>query len=299
MDGAEGCHTEWSKSTLHLNGPLAQCVDHLLWQKLLLEVVLLCSHWPHRAKPIISFHGNPFAHREIKGSVQFSSVVSNSLQPHEPQHTRPPCPSPTPGVHPNPCPLSWWCHPPISSFVVPFSSCPQSLPASGSFPMSQLFTSHVHKHLTILIPACASSSPAFLMMYSAYKLNKQGDNIQPWRTAFPIWNQSVVPCSCCIQGLTSFSIDSYAKSHLPDCRAANTHQVSRVGFLVPGTFMDPLIISFFKKIGCHLLLKVWVLEFAHMDSSLLQPIWTGCSWVDLVLDHDHKLEQSLPTGERR
>ena len=58
-------------------------------------------------------------------SVQFSrSVVSNSLRAHEPQHTRPPCPSPTPGVHPNPCPLSWWCHPTISSSVVPFSSCP-------------------------------------------------------------------------------------------------------------------------------------------------------------------------------
>ena len=75
-------------------------------------------------------------------SVQFSfSVVSDSLRPHELQHARPPCPSPTPGVHPNPCPLSWWCHPTISSSVVPFSSCPQSFPASGSFPMSQLFTS--------------------------------------------------------------------------------------------------------------------------------------------------------------
>ena len=75
-------------------------------------------------------------------SVQFSrSVVSNSLQPHELQHTMPPCPSPTPGVHPNPCPLSRWCHLTISSSVVPFSSCPQSFPASGSFPMSQLFTS--------------------------------------------------------------------------------------------------------------------------------------------------------------
>ena len=75
-------------------------------------------------------------------SVQFShSVVSNSLQPHEPQHTRPPCPSPTPGVHPNPCPLSQWCHQAISSSVVPFSSCPQFLQASGSFPMSQLFAS--------------------------------------------------------------------------------------------------------------------------------------------------------------
>ena len=73
-------------------------------------------------------------------SVQFSrSVVSNSLRPHESQHTRPPCPSPTPGVHPNSCASSWWCHPAISSSVVPFSSCPQSLPASGSFPMSQIF----------------------------------------------------------------------------------------------------------------------------------------------------------------
>ena len=74
-------------------------------------------------------------------SVQFSrSVVSNSLQPHESQHARPPCPSPTPGVYSNSCPLSRWCHPAISSsVVVPFSSCPQSLPASGSFPMNKLF----------------------------------------------------------------------------------------------------------------------------------------------------------------
>ena len=72
-------------------------------------------------------------------SVQFScSVMSDSLWPHDLQHTRPPCPSPTPRVHPNPCPLSQWCHPTISSSVVPFSSCPQSFPASGSFPMSQL-----------------------------------------------------------------------------------------------------------------------------------------------------------------
>ena len=75
-------------------------------------------------------------------SVQFSHlVVSNSLWPHEPQHTRPVCPSPTPRVYPNSCPLSWWCHPSISSSVIPFSSCPQSFPASGSFQMSQLFVS--------------------------------------------------------------------------------------------------------------------------------------------------------------
>ena len=74
-------------------------------------------------------------------SVQFScSVVSNSLRPQESQHTRPPCPSPTPGVYSNSCPSSQWCHPAISSSVTPFSSCPQSLPTSGSFSMSQLFT---------------------------------------------------------------------------------------------------------------------------------------------------------------
>ena len=74
-------------------------------------------------------------------SVQFScSVVSDSLWPHESQHAMPPCPSPTPGVHSNSRPSSQWCHPAISSSVVPFSSYPQSLPASESFPMSQLFT---------------------------------------------------------------------------------------------------------------------------------------------------------------
>ena len=73
-------------------------------------------------------------------SVQFScSVMSDSLQPHESQHTRPPCASPSPGVHSNSCPLSRWCHPAISSSVIPFSSCLQSLPASEYFPVSQLF----------------------------------------------------------------------------------------------------------------------------------------------------------------
>ena len=73
-------------------------------------------------------------------SVQFShSIRSDSLRPHGLQHTRPPCPSPTPRVYPNSCPLSWWRHPTTSSSVVPFSSCPQSFPTSGSSQMSQLF----------------------------------------------------------------------------------------------------------------------------------------------------------------
>ena len=74
-------------------------------------------------------------------SVQFSSVAQScpTLRPHEPQRARPPCLSPTPRIYPNSCPSNWWCHPAISSSVIPFSSCTQSLPASGSFPMSQLF----------------------------------------------------------------------------------------------------------------------------------------------------------------
>ena len=95
-------------------------------------VFLSNEHWTHLNSLLkLSF-----------SSVQFScSVVSDSLQPHELHHARPPCPSPTPGFYPNPCPLSWWCHPTISSSVVPFSSCPQSFPVSGSFQMSQLFAS--------------------------------------------------------------------------------------------------------------------------------------------------------------
>ena len=94
--------------------------------------------------PILA--GRFFTTRAIEGrnclfsSVQFSrSVVSDSLRPHESQHTRPPCPSPTLGVHSDSRPSSQWCHPAISSYVIPFSSCPQSLPTSESFPVSQLF----------------------------------------------------------------------------------------------------------------------------------------------------------------
>ena len=91
----------------------------------------IISHW------CFSFH---LFINEVKHLQFSSSVMSNSLQPHELQHGRPPCPSATPRSHPDSCPFSWWSHPTISSSVVPFS-CPQSLPASGSFQMSQLFAS--------------------------------------------------------------------------------------------------------------------------------------------------------------
>ena len=101
---------------------------------ILLPFTLLFWVWVY--KPFLCFlsREDPFS------SVQFSrSVVSDSLRSHESQHARLPCPSPTPGVHSNSRPSSQWCHPAISSLVVPFSSCPQSLPALESFPMSQLF----------------------------------------------------------------------------------------------------------------------------------------------------------------
>ena len=83
-----------------------------------------------------------WANTMVLNSVQFShSVVSDFLCPHGLQHERPPCPSPAPRVHPNPCQLSHWCHPTISSSVVPFSCCPQYFPASGSVQISQLFAS--------------------------------------------------------------------------------------------------------------------------------------------------------------
>jgi len=85
-------------------------------------------------------------YHSLPSSLQFSrSVVSDSLRPHEPQHARPPCPSPTPGVYSNSCSLSQWCHPTISSSVVPFSSCPQSFLTSAAFQMSQLFTLGVQR----------------------------------------------------------------------------------------------------------------------------------------------------------
>ena len=102
----------------------------------LIFVLLFCFRWYIHRKESGRINTKMFS------SVQFScSVVSDSLQPHGLQHTRPPCSSPTPRVYSNSCPLSQWCHPTISSSVIPFSSRLQSLPASGSFPMSQFFPS--------------------------------------------------------------------------------------------------------------------------------------------------------------
>ena len=102
---------------------------------------------------------------QIDAVVQFScSVVSDSLWPHESQHARLPWPSPTPRVYSNSSPLSWWCHPTISSSVVPFSSCPQSFPASGSFQMSQLFA--------LGGQSIGASAPASVLLCSAFFIDQ-------------------------------------------------------------------------------------------------------------------------------
>ena len=117
------------------NGPLLHC----WWECKLVQPLWRLEH-PQKIKNRITIWSNNPNPEHIPSPVHFScSVVSDSLRPHEPQNARPPCPSPTPGVHPNPHPLSQWCHPTISTSVVPFSSCRQSFLVSGSFPMSQLF----------------------------------------------------------------------------------------------------------------------------------------------------------------
>ena len=148
-------------------------------------------------------------------SVQFSrSVVSDSLRPHESQHARPPCPSPTPGVHSDSCPSSQWCHPAIPSSVIPFSSCPQSLPASESFPVSQLFTRGALIVLLLVLIECinlhqlldigqhAARGPRQRPCWSHREGNpgKAGADVgvcpwaegtQPLRCHWPPWGQSV------------------------------------------------------------------------------------------------------------
>ena len=112
-----------TSSTFHIDSIILRHIQEFLW----LDLDLLFK--------LVTFFF-------LTSYIQFSpSVMSDSLRPHELQHTRPPYPSPTPGVYSNSCPSSRWCHPAISSSVIPFSSCPRSLPESGSFPVSQLFAS--------------------------------------------------------------------------------------------------------------------------------------------------------------
>ena len=150
-------------------------------------------------------------------SVQFSrSVVSNSLRLHESQHARPPCPWPTPGVHSDSHPSSQWCHPTISSSVVPFSSCPQSLPASESFPMSQLFTwggqsTGVSALASVLPKKSQGWSPQNGLVGSPCSpRDSQESSPTP---QFKSINSSVL---CLLHSLTLMSIHDHRKNHSLD-----------------------------------------------------------------------------------
>ena len=152
-------------------------------------------------------------HMKLKyiASVQFScSVVFDSLQPHEPKHARPPCPSPTPGVYSNSCPLSLWCHPTISSSVLPFSSCLQCFLASGSFPMRQLFASSGQSNG---VSASASVLPTNIQDWSPLgltgwiSLQSKESSRKP---QFKSMNSSAL---CFLYSPTLTSIHDYWKNH--------------------------------------------------------------------------------------
>ena len=124
-------------------GPFRLALPYLPWS-LPQATLLWITVKEMETRRQVEWHGDcsPWGITHYLYFSQFScSVMSHSLQPHGLQHARLPCPSPTPRACPNSCPLNWWCHPTISSSVIPFSSCLQSFPASGSFPMSQLFAS--------------------------------------------------------------------------------------------------------------------------------------------------------------
>ena len=177
-------------------------------------------------------------------SVQFShSVVSDCLRPHELQHARPPCPSPTPRVHPNSHPSSRWCHPAISSSVVPFSSCPQSLPASGSFPMSQLFAWGGHS-IGVSASASYAHKKNFTGMLCCCLVTKSCDSfVTPWTS----------PPGSSVHGISQvrilewFAVSFSSRSSQPrywthvSCIGTDSlplsHQGSPTGMLTTGLFI--------------------------------------------------------------
>ena len=150
----------------------------------------------------------------IFSSFQFSrSVVSDSLRSHDLQHARPPCPSPTPRVYPNPYPSSRWCHPTISSSVVPFFSCPQSFPASGFFQMSQFFASGGQCIVCVLIwKMCIDFRLWFLLVGSVRTFFKSFIKMSTWKISVSLnyslgWNAKPVrkaaPCELIISSVST------------------------------------------------------------------------------------------------
>ena len=171
------------------------------------------------------------SHSELMVSVQFSrSVVSDSLRPHEPQHARPPCPSPTPRVHPNPCPSSWWCYPAISSSVVPFFSHLQSFPASGSFQMNQFF-------------ACGGQSTGVSASASVLPLNTQDWSPLGWTSWISVqakgFHVVLTPCVWSQLKLRGFK----SHSELMVSEVATEGKGSCCHFSLPQGYQGELILS--------------------------------------------------------
>ena len=200
--------------------------------------------------------------RKLFSSVQFSfSVMSNSLRPHELQHARLPCPSPTSGAHPNSYTLSWWCHPIISSFVVPFSSHLWSFPASGSFLMSQFFASGGQ---SIGVSALASVSQSVQLLSRVWLL------VTPWTAArqasLSITNSQSPPKPMSIELVMS-----------------SNHQILCLPLLLLPSIL-PSIMVFSNESALHIRWpRYWSFSFQHHPSNenpgLISLGWTG--WISL------------------
>ena len=193
-----------------------------LWYKVL-RILACCG-------PLFAWQSNKTA------SVVVHSVVSDSLWPHGLQHTMLPCPSPFPGVCSDSCPLSWWCHPTISSSVVPFSFCPQSFPASGSFLMSQLSASGVH------IGASASTLVLLMKIQGWFLLGLTSlIFLLSKGLLFYLTQNSEIPLGTSVQRSLAFSIS------LPLSAEANSPLCKGVPLpLLISERAKPLLIIFFK-----------------------------------------------------
>ena len=196
--------------------------------------------------------------------------MSYSLRPHEPQHTRPPCPSPTPRVYPNSCPLSWWCHPTISSSVVPFSCRLQSVPASGSFQMSQLFAS------------CGQSIGVSASI-SILPMNTQDWSPLRWTAGFPCsprdsWESSPAPqfksiyssVLSLLYGLTLTSVQDWTKNY---SQPAAKHCECFINICVL-TFNWRCIRKFISDRAGSKLFKARVLDLQNLMPDALR--WSWC-----------------------
>ena len=206
------------------------------------------------------------------------------MQPHEPQHTRTPCPSPTPRVHPNPCPSSQWCHPTISSSVIPFASCPQSFPASGSFEMSQLFSSDGQS-----IRVSASKIFRFFTFYSFWQylsfswcIRTQFSSVQ--LLSLSVLSNSVIPWTAARQASLSITnSQSLLKLMYIELVMPSNHIVLCHPLLLP-LLIFPSIRGFSSESAFHIRWKkYWSFSFSISPSNEYSGLISfRIDWLDLL-----------------